>query len=561
MSVATDAVNTALLFPAGFFLDRYAPATEGRLVRVLRGCWMLAAFFVMSSCGRGAPPPLAETPPTALIEIPAPDLATLEPHVQHQFETAQAQLDDALSARPLDPAELGRLFGEQGQLYFAYSFDEAARACFLNAQTLAAQDYRWPYYLGRLLHKAGDAEASRLQFERALALDPAYAPTYLALADLHIEANRLEEAERLLNEVLKKNPESAAARFGLGRIAARRNDHAQAVAHLEAARRLDPAATEINYPLGLAYRAQGDVEKARYFLERRGAVKIRVADPLMSEITGLASGGRAYQMMGNEAYLQGLYPEAVAAYVKALDADSANVDVRLNLGAVLLQVNNLEGAEEQFLHTLRIEPDNARALFSIGTLRARQHQDQEAAAYYRQAVASDPDYTDAHFNLANAMLRLHRFDEAQAHFLRVAELDPRNGTARHGYAAALIHRGRWQEAHDWLKDSHAQLPEDPLVANTLARMLAACPVDALRDGPRALEIAQGLVQAERSLSNVEALAMALAEVGRFEEAATLQQDGLAAAQRAGRHDLAAALTTNLAHYREARPSRTPLPRP
>ena len=544
-----------------FFLEPSSTPDDRRFFRACRalgGCWMLVALCVMSNCGRASPP--AEEPATALIEVPAPDLAVLEPHVQRQLQVAQTRLDDALSAEQPDPAELSRLFGEQGQLYFAYSFEEAARACFINAQKLSAQAHRWAYYLGRLLRKAGDAEASRTQFERALALDPAYRPTSIALAELHIETNRLEEAEHLLNQVLKQNPESTPALFGLGRIASMRNEHDRAIAHLEAARRLDPGATEIHYPLGLAYRAQGDVEKAQYFLERRGAVKARVADPLMDEIRALATGRRAYQLIGNEAYLQGRYPEAVVAYLKALDADSTSTDLRLNLGAILLEVNNLESAYEQFLDVLRIEPDNARALFSIGTLRARQNQDREAVAYYQKALASDPDYTDAHFNLANAMLRLQRFDEAQAHFLRVAELDPLNGTARHGRAVALIHGHRWQDALDWLEEGRAELPENPLIANTLARMLAAFPVDALRDGPRALEIAQRLVQAQRSLFNVEALAMALAEVGRFEEAVTLQEEGLAAARQAGRQDLEPTLAANLARYRDARPSRTPLTR-
>ena len=117
--------------------------------------------------------------------------------VQRQFQAAQTELDNARAAEQPDPAELSRLFGEQGQLYFAYSFEEAARACFVNAQKLSAEDHRWAYYLGRLLRQAGDAEASRTQFERALALDPAYRPTSIALAELHIETNRLEEAEHL----------------------------------------------------------------------------------------------------------------------------------------------------------------------------------------------------------------------------------------------------------------------------------------------------------------------------------------------------------------------------
>jgi len=55
----------------------------------------------------------------------------------------------------------------------------------------------------------------------------------------------------------------------------------------------------------------------------------------------------------------------------------------------------------------------------------------------------------------------------------------------------------------------------------------------------------------------ETLGMALAEVGRFEEAVTVQRDLIAAARQAGRPDLVARLQENLRLYAARQASRTP----
>jgi len=98
---------------------------------------------------------------------------------------------------------------------------------------------------------------------------------------------------------------------------------------------------------------------------------------------------------------------------------------------------------------------------------------------------------------------------------------------------------------------------DRFLANLLARLLAAAPDPEIRDGERARALAERLVAAERDVLHVAALAKALAEVGRFNEAVRWQEDALAAARQAGRRDLEAALAADLARFRHREPSRTP----
>ena len=65
-----------------------------------------------------------------------------------------------------------------------------------------------------------------------------------------------------------------------------------------------------------------------------------------------------------------------------------------------------------------------------------------------------------------------------------------------------------------------------------------------------------MVRADASVENAETLAMALAEVGRFDEASGLQAETIVRAERAGSSEpTLRRLRGNLAEYRDGRPLR------
>jgi hypothetical protein len=101
------------------------------------------------------------------------------------------------------------------------------------------------------------------------------------------------------------------------------------------------------------------------------------------------------------------------------------------------------------------------------------------------------------------------------------------------------------------------MPQEQPLRLALARVLAASPEDGVRDGPRALALAQALYAGFPSLDHAETLAMALAEVGRSAEAADLQARAIDAVTRAGRFELLARLQEDLARYQAGEPSRRP----
>jgi tetratricopeptide (TPR) repeat protein len=523
---------------------------------LLTATGLAACACLAAGCAPEGEAPSADGGEAALVPVPAPDLSRLEPSVAEQIEGGDQALAAAAAAPGHDAADLARRYGDLGKLYLAYGLHPSAAACFENAARLAPDEPRWPYYRGRALLDAGDPEVTIAAFRRALELEPGHRPATAALGELLIETDRVAEAAERFDAALAGAGDDAALHAGRGRVALAARDFPLAVHHLERALALAPQASELHYPLGLAYRGLGETGRARALLARRGGGEVPLDDPWMDEIESLARGLRVHQNRGNEAFLRGDFAAAVAEFRRAVEAGPESAIARVNLAAALARTGDVAGALAELDEALRLDPDLALGHFTLGSLLARRGREAEAVDHYRRAIALDPEHRDAHFNLGNALRRLGRPAEAAESFRRTVELDPGSGPARYAHAVTLVELERWRDARAALEEAHRLLPGDRYLANLLARLLAAAPDPAVRDGERARVLAERLVAAERDVLHVAALAKAMAEVGRFDEAVRWQEDALAAARRAGRRDLEAALAADLARFRRGEPSRT-----
>ena len=117
---------------------------------------------------------------------------------------------------------------------------------------------------------------------------------------------------------------------------------------------------------------------------------------------------------------------------------------------------------------------------------------------------------------------------------------------------------RYTEARRRLEEAVAAMPDQPAFIHALARVLAASPVEGVRDGERALAMLAQLVQSgQHDPDLAETIAMALAETGDFAKAAEWQQQAVAAANEAGAEEAARRMEQRLAAYRDGRAWREP----
>jgi hypothetical protein len=82
-------------------------------------------------------------------------------------------------------------------------------------------------------------------------------------------------------------------------------------------------------------------------------------------------------------------------------------------------------------------------------------------------------------------------------------------------------------------------------------VLAAAPDASVRDGARALDLARSLVERETTIDHVETLAMALAELGRFDDAIHWQERAIERETATGEDSTASRRRLELYHAHHA----------
>ena len=517
---------------------------------------LLILALCAAACGGAAEPARGpESDTTALVELTEPAMDRLDPAVRSQLTQGLARVRKLAAQSNVDGKALGHAYAELGRLYHTYELFDSAVPAYANAETLLPGEHPWPYYLGRVYQSLYEMQAARQALERARKLKPEDEPTLVASAQVHRELQEFDEAIRLLRAVLERNPESAAALLLMATLATDRGDPRAAVQWYERLLRLQPGATRLYQPLAMAYRNLGQTDRAKELLGKLGTTAVRIDDPLMLELEALGSGARRLLDEGVAAFQRGDFEAAVSAFRGAVTAQPDNVGAHLNLGSALVEAGRLDEAVEEYRVVIRLDPTHAMGHFNLGTLFARRGDDANAFLHYEESLRVDPGSRNTRFNLANLLRRTGRCGEALPHYAELLQMDPRLGPARAAHALCQIQLGRYDEALQHLEQSLEVLPTDPSLIQILARLLAACPRQEIRDGARALRMAEALVAARRSVPTLETLAMAQAENARFDAAVRTQTEALAAVERGTTQ--AERMSRNLELYEQGQPCRDP----
>ena len=489
-----------------------------------------------------------------------PDLSTTDAFVGEQIRAQHASLTATTQATGVGSDRLAAAYGEMGTLLMAAALFDAAEPYLVEAQTLEPDATRWPYYLGHLYRMTGALPQSITAFESVLALRADDSVALLSLGDVYLLQGRSEDAEAVYRRQLSLQPDSVVATVGLGRAALAEDEYAQAVEHLEEGWRLSQqTAVGIHYPLALAYRGLGELEKVEMHLQQRADVAILPEDPLMEGLSELLESPRAYEQRGNRALTRRDWATAADYFREGLALDPNDPTLRHRLGTALFQMGDPHGATAHFEQIVKTSPDFALAHFSLGVLLEGEGRRTEAVERFEAAVRHDPSYVEARLGLASLLRRQGRFDESLAQYEQVMEDgvtgDPRVEEAPFGHAITLVRVGRYHEARDRLVAAMTSYPGQPFFVHALARLLSGAPDDDVRDGARALTILSALPEPGRRVDLGESMAMALAETGQFAEATTWQQEAINRATQGGRDDLVAGMRAKLDFYGTGRPWR------
>jgi len=460
-----------------------------------------------------------------------PDLANLEPGVREVLAQGLAEFR-LIESSGKDPQTLGEAWGELGMLYQAHHLQGSAAASYEAAARLDPQDFRWRYLAGFLAQEAGQFEEALAAYRDALVIDPGYLAATLRQGQVLLKLQRPEEAKDKFLAVLAREPANAPALAGLGRLAMGEADYAGAIQYLEKALAVEPAATRLRYTLAIAYRQDGDLNKARDNLRLRGDAEPLMADPVIAAMAKKSRSAQIYLEQGYAAARAGRDREAVIQFRKAVEFNPNDISALVSLGQGLFSIGEEEEGMGYIDRALELDPDNAAAHYRRGTVLEGRGQDVAAAEDYRFVLDSDPDHLRARFRLADTLMRLGQFEQAAAQYDLIKPAPDQEGLVRYGQGLAELAAWDCTAAIGSFEKALALRPESGEIYQALSRSYATCPaLDASRR-TRAVELARQLIQARRSRDHAETLAMAAAANGQFEQAVQIERQLLGSAQGA-----------------------------
>jgi tetratricopeptide (TPR) repeat protein len=254
-------------------------------------------------------------------------------------------------------------------------------------------------------------------------------------------------------------------------------------------------------------------------------------------------------------------------WTHALAVTSDNDFAHNNLGYLCVERGELDKAISHFETALRIRSGKQDRHYDVGTAfvqmnladsLARKGQSDEAMVHYEQAITLQPNYADAYYNRGNVLFAKGRIDEAIADWEKTLQIQPSDADAHTGLGNALLQKGSLKAAITHYEKALEIAPQDVNACNNMAWVLATSSDASIRNGARAVSLAQQAVELSggKEPNFLRTLAAAYAEDQRFSEAISVAKQGYAIAGAQSNWALADKIKADIALYR----NRTPLRR-
>jgi len=254
----------------------------------------------------------------------------------------------------------------------------------------------------------------------------------LHLADQHLYAGRLAEAEAIYRQILGIQPNHVGILHNLGLIAMQTGRVAMAEELIRKALGLDAGNAIIHCSLGEVYRAQGRPQEAMESYQR--ALQFRPGYPEAASNLGLVLAD------------QGRLSEAAAACRSALQSRPDFAPAHNILGKILGSLGDFGQAVASFQQALAIQPHFAEAWNNLGVTYHESGQARPALEALQRAALLNPNAPEIHNNLGRLLGDLDQLDEAIAAYQRALELRPQFADAYNGLAQVFNRRGQVDEA-------------------------------------------------------------------------------------------------------------------
>lgn len=119
------------------------------------------------------------------------------------------------------------------------------------------------YFRGTLFTMQKRVSDAEHEYRQALRISPELVPAMLALAEIDLDKNELEEADALARKSIELAPKDPEAHHVLGRVLMTKNENAASSTELEIAKKLAPDSALVHSHLAIVYSRLGRTQEAK----------------------------------------------------------------------------------------------------------------------------------------------------------------------------------------------------------------------------------------------------------------------------------------------------------
>ena len=449
---------------SGFRIQGSAGGQPGTLNRNAGYAVAVAVMGLLLAAGCGKAPPEKDYE-TGLALLRKGDLEGGKARLEAALEQAP---DGAFAAEAQN--WLGLANGELGR-----TADAAAN--FEYAAKLNPAAFEPVYNLGCLALDSGDMSRGISLLRRAADLDAKDTKALLRIGEWTTRNGRWDWARRMYFEAQKRDPQSAPAAAGLGRIALLEGHPAQAETFFMQALEMRMNYLPALYNLGVLHaQTEGHGEQAREYFrqylaaapqgERAAAAAARIGGQAVEQTSFRAQAPTQPKMTAGV-----LWAQAQEA-LDAGDKDAAYLQAMRALEQAREGGDSAQ-AGEILRRALEVFGERGAVQLAAGEYWMGQNRPREAQAALLKAQALDPDNPMVLLELARASSALEEYDTAVVSLRKLAQLEPGNAdalwTLAETYGDKLGMAGRGTAAY---RDFEQRFPSDSRAAEVAARVKA-----------------------------------------------------------------------------------------
>jgi tetratricopeptide (TPR) repeat protein len=254
--------------------------------------------------------------------------------------------------------------------------------------------------LGDYYFASGDLDKAVAEYEAVYKDHPKDIQTKKNYIQLLILKNRLDEARKLDDEILKSNAADNEALIYKGQIKMRDGHLEDAVHALQTALKSDPDNAVAHYHLGLAFDQQGSLSRAES--EWRDAVRLK---PDLIE---------AQRALAAVSVRKGDWDSLRRTASTIIQAQPNSPDGYAMRTIAYINEKQFANAEQDINKAISVAPQSPIGYVQLGNLRLLQKQYDPAAKSYQKALDVDPSNSDALGGLMNTYLVQKQADKAVA---------------------------------------------------------------------------------------------------------------------------------------------------